>query len=389
MLQIEYITGMNVNEYFFHACRLEAKKKRRRWVILFALAGLLCVGAGTYMMWPSTENAALPIEKPIAAQAIPTPTEDIVSIKTNESDSAHFAIEPASNVQPARPSNYSPKTSNRNLNKKTKTQASLTQKAELPQKNESILSLNKQTLKKATVKKGLAELHYLNQLPADGLWGKKDINRGLQVPLDFRNHYWHFYAETGATANLDFASPGERSWQYASYFEVGVSRNVSRNLRLGIGIGYMSFAGIRRTASREELSYNFVASQRTEILHHDQSQWLSLPVSLEYRLMKGVGIIGGARISYLTQTQGILETIEQNAFGLKSSSQAPVNQYMDGLRRMNYQLQVGLSFRPSARLELRGMLIRGVRSVTDAAVLNGGGNDKSSHVQLGLRWYVW
>ncbi|MFK7970030.1 MAG: hypothetical protein AB8F95_06660, partial [Bacteroidia bacterium] len=200
--------------------------------------------------------------------------------------------------------------------------------------------------------------------------------------------YWSLYGESGITANPDFAGAGEKTWHYAPYIEVGATRSLSRRLRLGLGFAYSSFTGLNRTASRTERSFGFIGNTKTEILHHDQSQWLSVPVTLEYALLPGIRLTGGGRVSYLTQTHGLLETLEEDDLGIKSTNVMSVNQYMDGLRRFNYQLEAGMAVRLTPRWEIRASAIQGIRSVTSAEVLEGGGNDRTMQLRLGIRWIL-
>lgn len=388
--------------------RLEqGKKRKRRGGLLFSLIALLCIGAGTtYMFWPSAQANEQHTQSLTSSSVMPptAPAQDNLDVmhdddaSDEDSDSFSQPIQADNNADiisniPSLTSKSSqqPIPTPQNIaSQQIKSSDSFLDKTViditipvLPSQQSDVTSNRTSTKRKAY--ETLVQSSIVEEV---SLWGNLDLQANTLSVNPVRHSHWHLYAEAGATANPGFLPAGERSLHIAPYYQIGASRRFGRKFQVGLGLGYTTLSGISRTASREEVSLTFIRNTRTEVLHHNQSQWLTLPLTWEYSLVPGLNIVGGARLSYLLQTQGILETIEENDFGQKISSQAPVRQYMDGLSRLNYQLEAGLAFRPGARWEIRGMAIRGLRSITSGDVLNGGGNDKTLQLQVGVRWYL-
>lgn len=379
--------------------RMEKKRKRRRWgiALLFAL-GLLCLSAAGYWLlsYPkqtaSSTHAGVSLSEEKSTERTQSREYEEV-VKQTEAQSIAEAsrddkLDSKKESNPASQRLYeTTKTSNKGRVLSAEIVTSFdNKKGEQP--TATTLAQASITDDPTTFAKKTFDIQGLNPLNGAYFNVEDDVQTSA---LTIKPFFWasnHFYSEFGIGTNPSFASLGEQSWHYAPYVEFGIQRALSRRIGIETGLGYSTIAGINRSLERQDLSYSFVGSRRDQTLTHQQSQWLSLPLRLDYQLLPAMQLKLGVRLSYLVQTQGILETIEEDDLGTKIESDESVRQYMDGLRRLNYQLEAGISYRLGTRWELQTRAVQGLRSVTRSDILQGGGADRSLQLQLGIRWYL-
>ncbi|MEZ4687961.1 MAG: porin family protein [Bacteroidia bacterium] len=357
--------------------QLEKERKRRRYAFVWLLSlGLLCLLAGGYWLFSpkeTTQTEAITgksllnenVNENENQQASPAGSITDEAVQPESSNGRNLA---ADRVVVFDKTTYQP-TANTGLQNKT-------------------LSIDQEKNTQSAFEKNQVDIDEIDyrffMLKASGLAPE---SRSLEI-LPLRTKGSHFYAEAGLSVNPSFAAAGERTWHVAPYYELGINRLLGRKFAIETGLGYASISGINRSLQREDVSYSFIGSRSRQTLTHQQSQWLYLPLRLEYRAIPSVKLNLGMRLGYLVQTRAMLETLDEDDLGASSSSGESVRQYMDGLRRLNYQLEAGLSFSPGARWELRARAVQGLNSITQGDILTGGGRDRSLSLQLGVRYYL-
>ena len=359
--------------------QLEKERKRRRYAFVLLLSlGLLCLVAGGYWLFApgQTEQETTVLEKPVWNE-----NENVNKNENQQANPAGSITDDA--AQPA---------SSNGRNLAADRVIAFDKTIEQPTANTSLQN-ETQTFDQKENTESVFEKKQFDIDEIDYTFFKlKAEGRSPQMkpyaisPLGIKGT--HFYAESGLSANPTFTGAGERIWHLAPYFEFGLNRILSRKFALETGLGYSAISGINRSLQREDLSYSFIGSRSTQTLTHQQSRWLYLPLRLEYRAIPSVKLNMGMRLGYLVQTSGMLENLQEDDLGNSSKSGESVRQYMDGLSRLNYQLEAGLSFSPGTRWEIRARAIQGLNSITRGDMLSGGGQDRSLRLQLGIRYLL-
>ncbi len=126
----------------------------------------------------------------------------------------------------------------------------------------------------------------------------------------------------------------------------------------GIGVWYSLQGGyqLKDTVFHERYFFDRIVSQRS--IHIRKKHKLYFPATLYYSVAKNHTVFGSLQLSYLVNTIGDYNEVNETTTGNTEIQKNNVKGYMDGIKSTNLAVSIGYQYRISRRFDVSGRISR-------------------------------
>ena len=194
----------------------------------------------------------------------------------------------------------------------------------------------------------------------------------------------NFQLIAGAAVWRDFSThPGDLALD--PYLRFDVDRNFNRTWGLSAGLELTSISGLTSTYSKTSTTYDFSYINTTTTVSTNRLYYLTLPVSLKYRLADRYQFTAGLGASYLVAGSNSIRVDRSTPSESQLVNQYNDNGYIKGFSKLNYFGSLGFNYWVGKQTSIGLSAQLGLTDITKNNYFTDGRFDRNSRLCIELK----